>query len=71
MPSSPTLPKDNDVSAGTQRDPGASRLERPSTNITATIKRVDVMPRIEVYERSESGMKTVGMRLKDLVSRKA
>lgn len=30
---------------------------------TATMKSVELIPRIEVYERRDSGMKTVGIRL--------
>ena len=62
-PSSPQLPIPSWVSAGLQRLPGLSRFEKPSMNTTAMIVRVDTMPSMEVYERSESGKNTVGINL--------
>ena len=51
------------VGAGLSKLPGASVFERPSTNITATSDIVDMIPRSDVYERSERGTKTEGTRL--------
>ena len=51
------------VGRGSHRLPGACVLVKPSMKMTATIKMVDIIPKIEVYERRESGRKTVGMSL--------
>jgi hypothetical protein len=62
-PISTQLPVPSCVSAGLHRLPGPSRFERPSTNITPTIHKIETMPSIEAYERRESGRKTVGINL--------
>lgn len=38
-------------------------MEKPSMKITMTKKTVDIIPRMEVYDRRERGKKTVGTRL--------
>ena len=63
IPNSPIPMTPKFVGAGLQRLPGASALERPSMKITAMRNTVDIIPSIEVYERTERGQKTVGMRL--------
>jgi hypothetical protein len=57
-----SIPKE--VSAGLQRLPGPSRLENPSMNTTRMIKNVDKIPRIDVYERRDNGINTVGINLR-------
>jgi len=63
IPSLPASLIPQSVSAGLQRLPGASRLVRPSIAIHAMIRMVDRMPRIDVYDRRDSGMNIVGMML--------
>lgn len=63
MPNSPTPMIPRFVGAGLQRLPGASFLEKPSMKMTTTRNIVDMMPRMEVYDRRERGKKTVGTRL--------
>ena len=53
----------SEVSAGLHRLPGASNFENPSIKITTTKKTVETMPTRDVYERKDSGRKTVGARL--------
>ena len=48
------------VGAGLHKLPGESVLERPSTNITNTRRRVDRIPITEASDKTESGMRTVG-----------
>jgi hypothetical protein len=62
-PSSPTLQKPSEVSAGLHRLPGASNFDKPSKKTAPINKTVDTMPRSEAYERRDSGMKRVGIRL--------
>lgn len=62
-PSSPTPAKERLVCAGSHKLPGASVLERPSMNMTATKNSVDKIPKMDAYERTDKGMSTVGIRL--------
>jgi hypothetical protein len=65
IPSSFTFVTANSVGAGLNKLPGASFLEKPSIKMTNTIDMVEMIPNIEVYESSERGRKTVGIRLGD------
>jgi hypothetical protein len=62
IPSSFTFVTANSVGAGLNKLPGASFLEKPSIKMTNTIDMVEMIPNIEVYESSERGRKTVGIR---------
>jgi len=55
----------NEVFAGLHRLPGASNFDKPSIKIATTKSVVDAIPRSEAYERSDSGTKTVGIRLEE------
>lgn len=63
MPSSVIEPVPHDVAAGLHRLPGVSGLEKPSMKMTKMMRRVEQMPRIEVYESIDSGRKTSGANL--------
>lgn len=52
-----------EVSAGVRKLPGASGFDRPSYRITSIIMIVDIMPRIEVYDRRDRGKNTIGIKL--------
>ena len=49
--------------AGLQRLPGESGFENPSTNITAMMSIVELIPSNDVKESIDKGMKTVGAKL--------
>lgn len=55
------------IGAGLHKLPGASFFEKPSMKITATIIIVEIIPRIEVYDRRESGRKTIGINLGTII----
>ena len=54
----------NEVSAGVRRLPGESGFDKPSYSITTTIMIVDMIPRIEVYDKRDSGKNTIGIKLR-------
>jgi hypothetical protein len=49
--------------AGERREPGESGLIRPSMKTAATIRKQDMMPRMEVKERKRRGRKESGTRM--------
>ena len=51
------------VGTGSRRLPGASFFVKPSTKITITRVIEEMIPKMDVYDSSESGRNTVGMRL--------
>lgn len=62
-PSSPKLRTEKLVSAGLQRLPGDSNVEKPSMKMTATMRKVDKTPRADAYDNQDKGMSMVGMML--------
>ena len=54
------------VFAGSHKLPGAVCFERPSMRTTATSIVDDMIPRMDVKDRSDRGRKTVGIKLKNL-----
>ena len=62
-PTSPRVPGENDVWAGLRRLPGESDFKNPSANITAVTSVVELIPRSDVKESIDKGMKTVGAKL--------
>lgn len=63
IPTCPKVPEEKDVCAGLQRLPGESDFENPSTNITAMMSNVELIPSSDVKESIDKGMKTVGAKL--------
>lgn len=55
------------VSAGLQRLPGLSVFEKPSKRMTATIKSVDMRPKMDAYDKTDKGIRAVGIKLKRVV----
>lgn len=62
-PNFSTLAIANDVSAGSQKLPGASFLEKPSIKMTITKSMVEMIPSMEVYDKRDNGRNTVGIKL--------
>jgi len=63
-PTSPRVPGEIDVCAGLHRLPGEFDFENPSTNITAMMSIVELIPSNDVNERIDKGIKTVGAKMK-------
>jgi hypothetical protein len=57
------------VFAGSHKLPGASCFERPSMRTTATSIVDDMIPRMDVKDRSDKGRKIVGIKLKKLYAK--
>lgn len=55
------------VFAGSHKLPGAFRFERPSMSTTATSIMDDVIPKMDVYDRSDRGRKAIGIKLKNVL----
>lgn len=68
-PSLETLWMPKSVGQGCQRLPGASIFENPSTKMTSSRRKVDMIPSIEAYESNERGRNTDGKRLKEYCRR--
>ena len=62
-PTSPRVPGERDVCAGLHRLPGEFDFESPSTNITAMMSIVELIPSNDVKESIDKGIKTVGAKL--------
>ena len=62
-PSSPRFLYEKLVSAGLQRLPGLSNVEKPSIKMTATMSRVERIPMIDAYDNQDRGMNMVGTML--------